>query len=662
MPPPSLARPIQHKTCKRYRMATIPSPADRAVKRAHPGQGQHRPGPGRRTTAEPTDRLPLCQPPARPNSTDAHADAPRFVITMSSLADTNAASGYPPSVLIWSDGMCSFRVTLNTHQGLVTAAGLSVTHVIVIRLRLLTRCPAPAPGRRPARAWQPPAPAARWAFPARPAPGPAHACAPPPPDGHRKTHNAVLKARTLRRLCSPRRLPSTLHRRIRLTSRIRDCGVLLIVLATHEPLGRWVLARVACPALRERRQRLVLCMLAGALAVAVDEHVQFLHTAGRHRVGRLPRGLPAPRQHQHHLGLAALQPERMPRVVEPQGLRPLPLRKLHRHLAAVVTADCDPPQAKVDMDDGPGGAVGDPLTILAPVWAGEPYAVADVDLLAPAGVAVHQLSGRPRQLPGPPASGLAQAVEGVDGGVGGVGDDLHPLQAALVAVAVPGVYDLLDRGGGVRDQVHPAAGPEVGQRLVRVALAEEPADLPVCRVALAHDGGELRVPADGLVDLGVPAGRADRLGLLGVAQGADDRRPGRLEEPVHAVGVDHAHLLHDHHHPPVRTEPALLDGLVERLDGIAVVQLELARGAPGGVGRSGDHHGGLAVALVGADDGAHGGGLAGAGPALQRRPPHRRAQVLDHRALLGGQLVAGLAGDLGGGPMDHRGRWRRHSA
>jgi hypothetical protein len=41
-----------------------------------------------------------------------------LVITMSSLADTNAASGYPPSVLIWSDGMRSFRVTLNTHQGL----------------------------------------------------------------------------------------------------------------------------------------------------------------------------------------------------------------------------------------------------------------------------------------------------------------------------------------------------------------------------------------------------------------------------------------------------------------------------------------------------------------------------------------------------------------
>src|SRR6266498_5738238 len=129
-------------------------------------------------TAEPTDRLGH----RRDRTRLTRADAPRFVITMSSLADTNAASGYPPSVLIWSDGMCSFRVTLNTHQGLVTAAGLSVTHVIVIRLRLLTRCPAPAPGRRPARAWQPPAPAARWAFPARPAPGPAHACAPPPPE------------------------------------------------------------------------------------------------------------------------------------------------------------------------------------------------------------------------------------------------------------------------------------------------------------------------------------------------------------------------------------------------------------------------------------------------------------------------------------------------
>src|SRR6266542_2848450 len=61
-------------------------------------------------TAEPTDRLGH----RRDRTRLTRADAPRFVITMSSLADTNAASGYPPSVLIWSDGMCSFRLTLNT--------------------------------------------------------------------------------------------------------------------------------------------------------------------------------------------------------------------------------------------------------------------------------------------------------------------------------------------------------------------------------------------------------------------------------------------------------------------------------------------------------------------------------------------------------------------
>src|SRR6266511_636955 len=56
--------------------------------------------------------------------------------------------------------------------------------------------------------------------------------------------------------------------------------------------------------------------------------------------------------------------------------------------------------------------------------------------------------------------------------------------------------------------MHPAAGVEVGQRRRRVALAEQPAYLPVGGVLLADHGGQLGVPTHGLVDLGVPAGRA----------------------------------------------------------------------------------------------------------------------------------------------------------
>ena len=111
-------------------------------------------------------------------------------------------------------------------------------------------------------------------------------------------------------------------------------------------------------------------------------------------------------------------------------------------------------------------------------------------------------------------------------------------------MTVPAVHQLLDRAGPVLGEMQPAAGLQVGQRLVGVALADRPADFPVGGIALPNDGGELGVAADRLVDEAGPAAGADRLGLLGIPQGADTGRAGGLEEGGHAVGIHHGCLLH----------------------------------------------------------------------------------------------------------------------
>ena len=69
--------------------------------------------------------------------------------------------------------------------------------------------------------------------------------------------------------------------------------------------------------------------------------------------------------------------------------------------------------------------------------------------------------------------------------------------------------------------------------------------------------------------------------------------------------------------------------------GVAVLQAEVSGGAVGGVGGGRDNHGGLLVEVVGADDRADGGGLAGAGVAFQGGPADRGAQALERGALLG---------------------------
>src|SRR6266540_4809266 len=90
----------------------------------------------------------------------------------------------------------------------------------------------------------------------------------------------VLEARTLMRMCTAQQLPAALQQRAGPTRRILDGGGLVVALQVRKALGGRVLARVAGPALRQRRQRLVQCVLAGALAVAVDKDVQLLHAAG----------------------------------------------------------------------------------------------------------------------------------------------------------------------------------------------------------------------------------------------------------------------------------------------------------------------------------------------------------------------------------------------
>lgn len=166
----------------------------------------------------------------------------------------------------------------------------------------------------------------------------------------------------------------------------------------------------------------------------------------------------------------------MPRVAEPQRLRPLAPGRLHRQAWTVVTGDQHPLLLIVHRQDLPAGAVGHVLAVSV-VGADEADPVAGVQPLTAAGLPVDELARRAGKLTGGQALGLAQTVQGVDGGVRGVGHDLHRVQAALQAVAVPGVHDLLNRRGGVRDQVHPVALVEVGERLVGVAVAD-PAGTP----------------------------------------------------------------------------------------------------------------------------------------------------------------------------------------
>jgi hypothetical protein len=74
----------------------------------------------------------------------------------------------------------------------------------------------------------------------------------------------------------------------------------------------------------------------------------------------------------------------------------------------------------------------------------------------------------------------------------------------------------------------------IGERPGGVALTDGLADGAILGVALADDVGEFGVAPDHTVDLLMPAARADGLGLFGVAEGADDRGPGSLQQAVHA--------------------------------------------------------------------------------------------------------------------------------
>ncbi len=100
-------------------------------------------------------------------------------------------------------------------------------------------------------------------------------------------------------------------------------------------------------------------------------------------------------------------------------------------------------------------------------------------------------------------------------------------------------------------------------------------------------------------------------------------------------------------------------GAGERLHGVAALEVELAGGAPGGLRRGRDEDDWLAVAAVGAQQGAEQGGLAGAGAAFQRRPPDRRTQVLERGKLLLGEPRAGQGSELGGAGEQLR-AWGHH--
>src|SRR6266536_4069374 len=74
----------------------------------------------------------------------------------------------------------------------------------------------------------------------------------------RQEHTIVFEVRTLMRLCTARRPPAAVQQRAGPTCRILDRGRLVVALQVRKPLDGRELARVARPALRQRRQRLVL--------------------------------------------------------------------------------------------------------------------------------------------------------------------------------------------------------------------------------------------------------------------------------------------------------------------------------------------------------------------------------------------------------------------
>jgi hypothetical protein len=196
----------------------------------------------------------------------------------------------------------------------------------------------------------------------------------------------------------------------------------------------------------------------------------------------------------------------------------------------------------------------------------------------------------------PTSTGSSSSAPGVLGTIKdrepGRGHDRQGAAQPPAGTQVPqaqGPADHPDRRRAGGCQLQPAAGPQVGERLVGVAIADGGTDLPILRIALADHLGELGVAAADLVDELVPAAGADRLGLLGVPNGADAGRPGRLKQGSHAVGVHHGGLLDQHHPLPLRLEVPGGGGATEGLHGPAAVQPEVAGGAAGGLGGGDDY-------------------------------------------------------------------------